>query len=99
MALTSEELSQLGSFIKTEVGNAAADLRRELTPREPTPDELSAQRVGVVGAPEIDPEAGPLFYVHLANGQVVESHDSSSTHVAGDDGTTQLVIGRYQVGE
>jgi len=61
---------------------------------EPTPEQVAQDRVSVVGKPDVDPEAGPEFYVHLADGQVVRSFDSSSTHVDG-----QLVIGRYAVGE
>lgn len=63
-------------------------------PAEPTPEEEANSRVSVVGKPDVDPEAGPEYYVHLADGQVVKSFDSASTHVNG-----LLVIGRYPVGE
>lgn len=63
-------------------------------PAPPTPEEEAQSRVSEVGKPDVDPEAGPEYYVHLANGEVVKSFDSASTHVGG-----QLVIGRYPVGE
>lgn len=56
-------------------------------------------RASVVGKPDVDPEAGPDYYVHLADGSVVVSKDSASTHMANGDGESVAVIGRYQKGE
>jgi len=90
MALSEEELQQVLAVINSQPQPAAP---------EPTPEQVAQDRVAVVGKPDVDPEAGPEFYVHLANGDVVKSFDSSSTHIADPDGVSQLVIGRYQVGE
>jgi hypothetical protein len=43
-------------------------------------------------------EGAPFYYVHLANGDVMESQDSASTHVD-VDGVSVAVIGRYLKGE
>jgi len=84
MALTQEELDQIQSWLAASQPAAP----------EPTPDQVAQDRIAVVGKPDVDPEAGPEFYIHLADGEVIKSFDSSSTHVNG-----VLVIGRYQVGE
>jgi len=85
MALTEEELKQVLDVINSQPQPVAP---------EPTPDQVAQDRIAVVGKPDVDPEAGPEFYIHLADGEVIKSFDSSSTHVNG-----VLVIGRYQVGE
>jgi hypothetical protein len=59
---------------------------------------VSQDRVAQVGAPDVDPEAGPEYYVHLADGSVVVSHDSGSTHMPNAEGEPVAVIGRYQKG-
>jgi hypothetical protein len=90
MALSQEDLASLGAFIDSRIAASA-----------PVPAPVSdtvPDRVSQVGKPDVDPEAGPLYYVHLADGSVVESYDSASTHIE-SNGKTLLVIGRYQVGE
>jgi hypothetical protein len=95
MALTQEDLALLGNFIKDEVRKTVS----ATAPAPVTEEEAAQTRASIVGVPDVDPNAGPDYYVHLANGKVITSKDSASTHVADpDDGSTQLVIGRYQVG-
>jgi hypothetical protein len=90
MPFTAEDLAQLGAFIDQKISQAA--------PAAPA-SAPEADRASIVGVPEVDPEAGPEYYIHLADGEVLKSHDSSSTHLPSpEDGTTQLVIGRYTVG-
>ena len=96
MALTEEDFAALGKFIESKVEGvfqAKADEPKPEAP-EPTPEQVAQDRVSQVGKPDVDPEAGPEFYIHLADGEVIKSFDSASTHVNG-----VLVIGRYQVGE
>jgi hypothetical protein len=88
MALTQEDLALLGQLIDSKISAAPA-----AAPAAPEVD-----RASIVGTPEVDPEAGPEYYIHLAGGDVLNSYDSSSTHMAAKDGTTQLIIGRYPVG-
>lgn len=87
-AFSSEQIEELKAIFASQ----------PVQPAEPagpvTPEDAEAARVAAVGKPDVDPEAGPEYYVHLANGDVVKSFDSASTHVNG-----QLVIGRYAVGE
>ena len=83
MALTPEDLAQIKELFASQA------------PPAPEPQD----RVSQVGAPEVPFDAGPEFYIHLANGEVVKSHDSSSTHLADAEGNSVQVIGRYQVGE
>jgi hypothetical protein len=89
MALTPEDLEMLGAFIENKIEQArpvfqaAEGLAREV----------------LTGRPDTDPLAGPEFYVHLADGSVITTHDSSSTHMAGKDGNPVIVIGRYQKGQ
>jgi len=93
MALTEEDFAALGKFIESKVEGVFQAKADQPAP-EPTPEQVAQDRVSVVGKPDVDPEAGPEFYIHLADGEVIKSFDSSSTHVNG-----VLVIGRYQVGE
>jgi hypothetical protein len=93
MALTEEDFKALGKFIESKVEGVFQAKADEPKP-EATPEQVAQDRVSVVGKPDTDPEAGPEFWVHLADGEVIKSFDSSSTHVNG-----VLVIGRYQVGE
>src|SRR6185437_12410963 len=85
MALTAEELQQVLDVINNQPKPEAP---------EPTPEQAAQDRVSVVGKPDTDPEAGPEYWIHLADGEVLKSFDSASTHVNG-----VLVIGRYQVVE
>jgi hypothetical protein len=82
MAFTPEDLAQLGQYIDSKI-TAAVSTGKQDAPRN-------------VGVPETDPEAGPEFWVHLADGTVVQSYDSQSTHME-SDGLTVPVIGRYQI--
>ena len=93
MALSEEDFKALGSFIEGKIQGAFQAKADEPAP-EPTPEQAAQDRVSVVGKTDTDPEAGPEFYIHLADGEVLKSFDSASTHVNG-----VLVIGRYQVGE
>jgi hypothetical protein len=86
MALTQEDLAALGAFIDQKITAATAE-----KPKTP------ADRASEVGVPEVPFDAGPLYYLHLANGDVIQSHDSASTHIAAADGSTQQIIGRFQV--
>jgi photosystem II stability/assembly factor-like uncharacterized protein len=94
MSFTQEDLAQLASFVKSEVESAIGAVRAEHENREQTP----ADRASVVGVPDVDPEAGPEYYIHLADGTVLTSYDAGSTHMPGKDGEPVQVIGRYQVG-
>jgi hypothetical protein len=89
MALTQEDLAALGQFIDQKIHAA---VQQGPAPAEP------ANRDSLVGRAEVAFDAGPLFYLHLANGTVLQSHDSASTHMADpENGSTQLIIGRYEV--
>lgn len=94
MALDQADLAALGSFISNEVGKATEALRQEFATRAATPENRAAQ----VGVPDVDPDAGPDYWVHLADGTVTVSKDSTSTHMPGPDGETIPVIGRYLKG-
>lgn len=95
MAFTADELAALGQFISSEVGKAVDAIRGDLETRPQTTQE----RASVVGVPDVAPDAGPEYWIHLADGTVMVSHDSASTHMPGADGTPVPVIGRYQKGE
>lgn len=96
MAFSEDDLKTLAGFVggivKDEVAAAVSGMKAEL------PAAVEQNRTAIVGAPDVDPEAGPLFWLHLADGSVVESRDSSSTHLANDAGESVPVIGRYQKG-
>ena len=62
-----------------------------------SPEDLAALKAmfGPAAAPA-EPEAPPPpaeFYVHLADGRVIETGDSTSTHI-----DNVQVIGRYPIG-
>ena len=92
MAFTPEDLEMLGSFIAKKITAAADSVPATAPAAEPLPREA------LVGVPDVPFDAGPLLWVHLANGEVIQSHDSASTHLPDAEGRTQLVIGRYPVG-
>jgi hypothetical protein len=92
MALDEKDLELLGGFIEKKLAAFTEDLAGKAA------ESAVTSRVATVGAPDVDPEAGPKYYVHLADGSVVESYDSASTHMANADGTQVAVIGRYQMG-
>jgi hypothetical protein len=85
MSLTPEDVAALGALFDKKIEDAFAS--------QPVPPENH-------GAP--DPanaiESAPVYYVHLANGDVLESKDSASTHMD-VDGVSVGVIGRYPKGE
>jgi hypothetical protein len=88
MSLTQEDLAALSALMDQKIHAAES--------RGPAPAE-PVNRESQVGKAEVPFDAGPLYYLHLANGAVLTSHDSSSTHMPGDDGSTQPIIGRFQV--
>ena len=87
MALSAEEIQQVVEALKAQ------------GPPEPSPEDQEKQAAQDLqrqaGSPDVDPQAGPTYYVHLANGDVIESKDSGATHVE-VNGETVDVIGRYQ---
>jgi hypothetical protein len=93
MAFSPEDLAQLAAFVGGEVEKGISAIRSEL--------HKPADRTATVGAPDVNPEAGPKYWIHLANGDVLQSFDSTSSHmpvtVDGEDQQV-AVIGRYQVG-
>jgi hypothetical protein len=97
MALSPEDIAALGSFVTQEVGKGIAAFKAELGSGS-TPTVPDVPRDSIVGTPEVPFDAGPEFYVHLADGSVITTHDSQSTHMPNADGTSQQVIGRYQKG-
>lgn len=95
MALSPEDLAQLGDFIKNEVKTVAEGLLGDAA--KAAEQTAMNSREATVGMPDVPADAGPEYYVHLANGDVVRSHDSSSTHL--DVGGQSIqVIGRFQIG-
>jgi len=101
MALDKADLEALGSFIRSETSALLEDFKKDFTAEtaQQTADAAVQNRVSVVGKPDVDPEAGPKYYVHLANGDVIESYDSGSTHMAVEGSDAPVaVIGRYQMG-
>jgi len=85
----------MSAFTEDQINELKAIFSTPAPVAEATPEQVAQDRVSVVGKPDVDPEAGPEYYIHLADGSpVFKSHDSASTHING-----VLVIGRYQVGE
>jgi hypothetical protein len=85
MALTPEDMAQIAALIKGEV---SASVTEATTPQPSTNDE-----------PQNQPENQPDWYVHLANGKVIETKDSQSTHMNDPEtGEAVAVIGRYAKG-
>jgi hypothetical protein len=76
MALTPEDLEQLGAFIDQKVTAAVAGAQPQAPP---DPPDLAARK-----------EAEPWYYVHLADGRVLETQDSQSTVMEG-----LAVVGRF----
>lgn len=94
MALTPEDLQALAGLIDQKVSEAVSGqvqtaVTEATTPQPQTNDE-----------PQNQPENQPVYYVHLANGKVIESRDSVSTHMTDpDSGEAVQVIGRFSKGE
>jgi hypothetical protein len=93
--LPPEFMQQLGEFIDSRIRQNAPAAPPELTEEEKAKKAELDQRL-MAGVPTVDPEAGPDYYVHLANGDTIVTKDSGSTHM-GVDGETVAVIGRYMV--
>jgi hypothetical protein len=93
--LPPEFMQQLGEFIDSRIRQNVPAAPPEQTAEEKAETARQQQRLKA-GVPDVDPEAGPDYYVHLANGDVITTKDSGSTHV-GVDGETVAVIGRYLV--
>lgn len=93
MPFTPEDLAALGGFIEQKISSALS-----ATAQAPAPTVEPVPRESQVGVPDVPFDAGPLYYIHLANGEVIQSHDSASTHLADSEGRTQQVIGRFQMG-
>lgn len=97
MAFSPEDLQQLAGFVRQEVASGVDALKAQMN-KAKTPEQAAAERAAVVGIPDVAPDAGPLYWVHLANGDVIESHDSSSTHMD-VNGVTVPVTGRWEMPE
>lgn len=82
MPFTAEDLQQLGEFVDAKVRAAVGEAT---APPAPPPDDPAVA---------VTKEAAPYYYVHLADGKVLESQDSASTHMD-VDGILVPVIGRY----
>jgi hypothetical protein len=95
MAFSQEDLAALGGFIGDQIDKrfAAQDAKQAV--------QAQQTRDSIVGVPDVDPDAGPTYYIHLANGAVVESKDSVSTHLPNPDNESEpiLVVNRFQKGE
>jgi hypothetical protein len=89
MALDANDLQQLAAFVRQEVHQAVADIKAE-------PGAPVQSRESLVGVPDVAPDAGPEYWVHLANGDVITSYDSASTAVE-VGGVGVPVIGRFQI--
>jgi hypothetical protein len=101
MPFTADDLAQLGVFVAQEVEKGISTIRADLhknQPQEKTPEQAASERAAVVGIPDVPADAGPLYWVHLANGDVIESRDSSSTHID-VGGVTVPVTGRWEIPE
>jgi hypothetical protein len=107
MALENSDLQAIKDFFGSEIKSVEERLLSVVESRigdvpagtPAVPAERAAQdRVAQVGAPDVAPDAGPEYYVHLADGSVVESYDSGSTHMPNAKGEPVAVIGRYQKG-
>ena len=108
MALESGDLQAIKDFFGGELKNVEERLLGVVESRigaapadaapAPTPEQEAQTRASVVGVPDVPADAGPEYYVHLADGSVVVTHDSASTHLQNDAGESLAVIGRYQKG-
>jgi hypothetical protein len=78
MALTAEDLDQIKALMASQAPAEA-----------PAPAKVRDESDRMM---EAAAEVPPTYYVHLADGRVLESLDSSSTHVDGVQ-----VIGRYPI--
>ena len=93
MALTQEDLEALDQLIQRRVQDAQPPAPPQLTEEEQAAKDARDLQLKA-GVPDVAPDAGPEYYVHLANGDVITTHDSGATHMS-VDGETVAVIGRY----
>jgi hypothetical protein len=102
MALENSDLQAIKNFFGSEIRSVEERLLGVVESRlggdSPEAPAEPQNRVAQVGAPDVAPDAGPEYYVHLADGSVVVSHDSGSTHMPNAQGEPVAVIGRYQKG-
>jgi hypothetical protein len=96
MAFTQEDLAALAQMVGQTVdqklqAHAASQPQGQNAPATDPKKDYTR----LAGVPDTDPTAGPTYYVHLANGDVIETQDSGATHMT-VDGETVAVIGRYQ---
>jgi hypothetical protein len=91
MALTAEDLAQLGAYVKGEVDKGVAEALANSGVAAPGPvtnDE-----------PQNQPENQPDYYVMLSNGKSYETKDSQSTHMVDPEtGEACVVVARYPKG-
>lgn len=93
MALTPEDITALGELLDTKIdAKLGAQAESQKTTEAANAEKDYARTAGV---PDVDPTAGPTYYVHLANGDVVESQNAGATHMSVGDETVQ-VIGRWE---
>jgi len=86
MALTPEDLAALGEFVDSKLKSALGEHTTAAAPAEQPQVNAEAQN---------QPENQPEYWVHLADGSVIVSRDSASTHMTNAEGETVQVIGRY----
>jgi len=89
MALSSEELAAIIESVTAAVeGKVTAAVATATTPQPQTNEE-----------PQNQPENQPDYYVHLADGSVITSKDSQSTHMESPEThEAVMVIGRFPKG-
>jgi photosystem II stability/assembly factor-like uncharacterized protein len=97
MALTPEDLAALADVVDQRIDKKLGEHTEAQAAEQETAKAANAQEEYALkaGIPDVDPTAGPTYYVHLANGDVIETQDSGATHMT-VDGETVAVIGRYQ---
>lgn len=100
MAFTLDELKAIAGELAPVVESLVQTEIQKVRGTESAPVASPAAEESPKGTvnPENSLENAPEYWVHLANGDVVRSQDSGSTHVT-VDGTQVAVIGRYPVGE
>lgn len=106
MALDSNDLQAIKDFFGGELKSVEERLLGVVEKRiegaagvpAETPAAAVQDRASIVGVPDVPADAGPEYYVHLADGSVVVSHDTGSTHMQNEAGESLAVIGRYQKG-
>jgi hypothetical protein len=95
MALSQEDLKALGDFIDGKIESAISDVKKDVGE---TVSQATTPQVQTNTEPQNQPENQPDYYVHLADGTVIVTKDSQSTHMEGPDGEALAVIGRFPKG-